>query len=130
MNAEPLLTVHRNKTKIRNIAVIIYCLLFAGLAISIYLLYRHHLLVAGTTGNLDVCSAIFGKGCDSALGSTLSEQFGLSLPSWGIVYYLTLLILMALPGFVGSTYQLSTSVPSFLLSLAGFTGSMILLTII
>jgi hypothetical protein len=50
-------------------------LIVLGLAISLYLLFRHFALVgAGAHGGIDVCSAIFGTGCDTALQSHVNVK--------------------------------------------------------
>ena len=49
-----------------------------GRFISAYLLHRHFELIGGADG----CSALFGFGCDEALQSDLSYQFGLPLAGW------------------------------------------------
>ena len=102
--------------------LLIYFLITLGLLISSYLLYRHK-----ASGKIDVCSAIFGKGCDSALNSSVGTQFGLPLAGWGIIFYCLMILLLVLPSFLGKAYKANTSLPLFILSLLGCIGSITLL---
>ena len=108
--------------KIKLLKSLVFALLFIGLLISSYLLYRH-----SSSGKIDVCSAIFGKGCDSALNSSVGTQFGLPLAGWGIIFYSLLILLLLLPAFLVKAYKANTSVPVFALSLLGSIGSITLL---
>ena len=97
-----------------------------GLAISVYLLWRHVVLTGGWAGGgTDVCSVVFGMGCDAALRSPASFQFGLPLAGWGLVYYATLAVFLLLARFLGKAFEfeahfaaLLLSLPAFLISLA------------
>ncbi|GAA4744202.1 vitamin K epoxide reductase family protein [Flavisolibacter ginsenosidimutans] len=101
-------------------------LLFIGLGLSSYLFYRH---AVGSAGKVDVCSALFGKGCDGALNSSVGTQLGLPLAGWGIIYYCLQIALWAWPSFLGKPLKVNTAVPVLLLcSLAGI-GSISLLAI-
>ena len=117
--AYPLQT--RNK-KVKFFKLLLYFLIIIGLLISGYLLYRHN-----NSGKIDVCSAIFGRGCDSALNSSVGTQLGLPLAAWGILFYSLMILLLGLPSFLGKTYKANTSVPVFALSLLGSIGSITLL---
>ena len=116
--AYPLQTGN-NKTKLFKFLIYLITL---GLLISSYLLYRHK-----ASGKIDVCSAIFGKGCDSALNSSVGTQLGLPLAGWGIIFYSLMGLLLVLPAFLGKAYKANTSAPVFTLSLLGCIGSITLL---
>jgi protein-disulfide isomerase/uncharacterized membrane protein len=116
---------YKGKNKLTTISL--YFLIIAGFAVSVYLLYRHYLLVTGTTAKIDICSAVFGKGCDTALSSTISTQFGLPLSSWGIIYYVLLAAILILPKFIDLNNKLDTYIPFFIVSLFGCFSSIALL---
>jgi hypothetical protein len=60
---------------IRRLRFVSLALIVLGLAISLYLLFRHFALVGvGAQGGIDVCSAIFGTGCDAALRSHVNVK--------------------------------------------------------
>lgn len=109
-----------------NLLAGIIILLLTAISSSSYLFYKH----IHTTGP-DACSTIFGKGCDTALNSRFSELWGLSMGGWGIIYYLAIFLLLAMPYFFGSHFSRATKRFIFLLSfvavLAGifFIGLMI-----
>src|SRR5436190_492013 len=78
-----------------------WSLILTGLITSGYLFYRHNVLTAIIESEkIDVCSALFGKGCDNALKSSASSLWGLSLAGWGIIYYITLSLLLILHQFL------------------------------
>ena len=92
-----------------------------GLAISIYLVWRHTVLIGDWPGGRsDVCTALFGMGCDAALRSPASFQFGLPLAGWGLIYYATLVTFRLLARFLGETFEFEANFAAFLLSLPAF----------
>ncbi|MCZ6672063.1 MAG: thioredoxin domain-containing protein [Verrucomicrobia bacterium] len=93
----------------------------SGLIISVYLLWGH-IVLTGTWPNLgvDVCSALFGVGCDAALRSPASSQFGLPLAGWGLIYYGTLATLLFLARFLGETFEFEAHFATLLLALLAF----------
>ena len=99
-----------------------FILILIGLALSAYLTGRSAML-AGRSESVDVCSTVFGIGCDETLQSPLARQLGVSLAGWGIVYFATLLILLVLglwirPFLVAAvSATLLISLPAALLSL-------------
>jgi protein-disulfide isomerase/uncharacterized membrane protein len=105
-----------------------FLLIGLGLIISCYLLYRH-LILAGTPGasQPDVCSAVFGKGCDNALDSSTAYQLGIPLAGWGIIYYAVLLMLLLLPFILKDQVYKRVALVASVLSLLGSIGSVILL---
>jgi len=98
--------------------------LFIGLGLSSYLFYRH---AVGGAGKVDVCSALFGKGCDGALNSSVGTQLGLPLAGWGIIFYCLLIGLWAWPSFLGKSLKINTAVPVLLLCSLACIGSISLL---
>ena len=74
-------------------------LLLAGLVLSGYLLSRSLALIEGASGD-DVCSIVFGKGCDSTLTDPLSKQLGVPLAGWGVIYFGSLLLFFLLGRFL------------------------------
>ena len=91
-----------------------------GLAVSGYLLVRH-LALAGASdlSGVDVCSALFGTGCDSALRSPASVQLGLPLAGWGLLYYITLASLLFLAWYVGESFEFEATLGALFLSVVG-----------
>lgn len=102
--------------------VLLFAIIIIGLVISCYLFYRH-----SSSSKIDVCSSIFGRGCDSALNSSVGTQLGLPLAGWGIIFYSLMILLLLLPAFLGKTYKANTSLPVFTLSLVGCIASITLL---
>jgi protein-disulfide isomerase/uncharacterized membrane protein len=101
-----------------------------GLIISAYLLYRHNLLTgSSTSGKIDFCSTVFGKGCDGALTSDISSILGLPLASWGIMYYLTLLVFLFLSKMNAGALKRETDLVIILLSFLACLGSISLLVL-
>src|SRR5215211_5931838 len=90
-----------------------------GLIISTYLLYRHHVVAANQTGKVDVCSAVFGRGCDSALKSPVSSLLGLPLAGWGMLYFSSLLLLFIGRRLSGQAFHPQANLSLFLLSFLG-----------
>ncbi len=104
-------------------------LLVSGLLISIYLLY-HYIQIGNTANNIakaDVCSTVFGKGCDTALQSNLSSQFGLPLAAWGVIYYFGILLLLFVPLLFGRSFK---SASDFFIYLVTFVGALTALTLL
>lgn len=73
--------------------IVIPALLFLGLLVSGYLLIHHLHLVSGQAGRSDLCSTVFGRGCNSALTSPFSSILGIPLGGWGLVYFTVLSLL-------------------------------------
>jgi protein-disulfide isomerase/uncharacterized membrane protein len=62
-------------------------LVVVGFALSAYLLARTFVLLAAVApGSVDVCSTVFGRGCDETLSAD-EPLFGLPLAGWGIVFF-------------------------------------------
>ena len=93
-----------------------------GMLVSLYLLWRHIVLSGGWPGGggADLCSALFGVGCDAVLSSPASFQFGLPLAGWGLVYYATLATFLLLAHFYGKVFKFEANLAALLLSLPGF----------
>ncbi|MFV1967635.1 MAG: vitamin K epoxide reductase family protein [Pirellulaceae bacterium] len=97
-----------------------------GLLASGYLLSRHEASLRSEPLGFDVCSALFGAGCDDALNSPIAEQFGLPLAAWGVVYYGTLASLLLLGWWIGDPFRVESSLAALLLSLAAAVISIVL----
>ena len=119
----------------RNIAVqktgrwqaISLVLITLGFAVSAYLLYRTFALVQDEAlGGIDVCSAVFGTGCDETLLTASSWQLGIPLAGWGVVYFGTLACLVVMGWLLGPAFQREASIAALLLGLAGFSISVVL----
>ena len=109
----------------------LFLLSISGLIISGYLLYRHQVLTVAEGNQVDVCSTIFGKGCDGALSSTFSYQLGLPLAAWGVLYFLFLIALLFMQSFLRDSYEtfvLSTTL--IIALLAGIASSFFLILIV
>jgi len=78
-----------------RIQLSVLLLLMVGLVLSSYLLSRSLALMEGARGD-DVCSIVFGKGCDATLADPLSKQLGVPLAGWGALYFGALLALLLL----------------------------------
>lgn len=112
-------------------AIVALALVVLGLVISGYLLFRHLVLAPlATAEGIDVCSALFGTGCDAALRSPVSEQFGLLLAGWGIVYYVSLAACLLLAWLLGEAFALEAAIAAFVLSLVAGLGSVILAVLV
>lgn len=95
----------------------LFALVTLGLLISSYLFYIHFILSNHLSGKVDICSALFGSGCDGAVMSLIGTQMGLPLAGWGIIYYVLMFLLLLLPTFLGQSYKANTLLPVFTLSL-------------
>jgi protein-disulfide isomerase/uncharacterized membrane protein len=108
----------------------IIILMGTGLFISGYLFYTHH--ISGNTntgGQIDFCYTAFGKGCNEALNSPLSNLFGLSLAGWGIMYFLTLYLLLILPRLIDNEFAVISLLCISIFTLIGALTSLGLLII-
>jgi len=103
-------------------------LLLSGLLIAVYLFY-HYLKIADGAKNADVCSAVFGKGCDTALQSSFSSQLGLPLAAWGIIYYCTIFLFLIIPSFFGKSFKTAANLVIYLLTLSGLITALVLLAV-
>ncbi len=97
----------------------LFALLTLGLLISSYLFYIHFVLSNHLRGKVDICSAVFGSGCDGAVMSSICTEMGLPLAGWGIIYYVLMILLLLLPSFPVQTYKANTLLPVFTLSFIG-----------
>ncbi|WP_426671115.1 vitamin K epoxide reductase family protein [Mucilaginibacter sp. McL0603] len=105
-------------------------LIIAGTIISGYLFYRHNIITGvEAAAKPDVCSSIFGKGCDNALKSSVSYILGLPLAAWGIIYYLTLAIFVAVKTLAGNLFKKEAMAGIFILTLTASVASLTLLAL-
>jgi protein-disulfide isomerase/uncharacterized membrane protein len=79
-------------------------LIALGTGCCAYLLARHFAIAGTTFGTLDICQAIFGGDCDSAIRSELAVQFGIPLAGWGIVHFAMVATALLLAFRLGSTF--------------------------
>ena len=92
-----------------------------GLVVSVYLLWRYIVLTDNwSNGGVDVCSTLFGVGCDAVLRSPASFQLGLPLAGWGLVYYGALATLLLLARFLGEAFEFEAHFAALLLALLAF----------
>ncbi|MEO7294070.1 MAG: thioredoxin domain-containing protein [Ginsengibacter sp.] len=98
-------------------------LIILGIITSGYLLYRHTVLTNYNIGKIDVCSAVFGKGCDNALISSVAYQVGLPLAAWGIIYFAILASIILLPKLFGKEFIEPIGPVVFFLTLIAFITS-------
>ncbi|MCK6459211.1 MAG: thioredoxin domain-containing protein, partial [Planctomycetes bacterium] len=94
-------------------------LLLGGLVISAYLLFRSIALEGDAAGAADVCSAIFGKGCDATLRDPFSKRLGIPLAGWGVLYFASLLLLLVLGRVLDEGFRRATHAAAALLVLVG-----------
>jgi len=81
--------------------ILCFLLLALGAAVAGYLLHRIFLLQEGRPqGGIDICSAVFGKGCDATLSSA-TWFLWVPLPGWALIYYTVLGLLLGTGGLVG-----------------------------
>lgn len=109
------------------------CLALIGVGgtVSAYLLARAFTLLANqASGAIDVCSAIFGTGCDDTLLSPTSFQLGLPLAGWGLVYFGTLACLLLLAWALGQRLERQATLAALALGTVGAAGSAIMSTLL
>lgn len=105
------------------------CLLLVllGFAVSGYLLYRSFLLMADAQpAAADICSEVFGAGCDATLLDSTSWVLGIPLAGWGVVYYAALAGLLIMALALGDAFSPAAMLAALLISLAGLTNSVVL----
>ena len=104
-------------------------LITLGLIVSAYLMYRAFSLLTGeAAGGIDLCSAVFGAGCDDTLLSTTSWQLGIPLAGWGVVYYAVLASLLVLARVLGQAFDREATLGALAVAVAGACGSVVLAT--
>ena len=109
------------------------CILLIGLGLIVSgkLLGRTFTLLADKTPDArDLCSTVFGVGCDAALLSPTSWQLGIPLAGWGIVFYGTLACLMLLARALRETMMAEATLAALLVAGAGAAGSLTLVGIV
>jgi protein-disulfide isomerase/uncharacterized membrane protein len=110
----------------KTVAVFIILVAF-GLGISSYLLVRHFTLAmaSGPVGP-STCSVLLKRDCDAALRSPMSQQLGLPLAGWGVVYYGTLAALLLLGWFLSDAFRFEAALAMFVLATLGTALSVVL----
>jgi len=105
-----------------------YLIIAIGLLVSGYLLFNHYAIVAGKPFETDLCSTVFGKGCDAASFSGVSTFMKIPVGGWGIIYLsvITCLILFS-QMFLSKLIEV---IPiAFWISLVGLFGSLFYIAI-
>jgi protein-disulfide isomerase/uncharacterized membrane protein len=103
----------------RKFQVLAILLVGGGMIVSGYLLVRSLALVEGAAGGADVCSALFGKGCDATLKDPFSKQLGIPLAGWGVLYFVSLLLLLGLGRVFDEPFRNATGSVAALLAVGG-----------
>lgn len=80
----------------KNLYYATYFLITIGLLVSGYLLFNHFAIVAGKPFETDLCSIVFGKGCNAASFSNVSIFMNIPVGGWGLIYLSVLLCLTIL----------------------------------
>jgi len=110
--------------------ILLIVLLLSGFSISVYLLFHHFDLVFFDASGPDICSAIFGRGCDAALTSSFSEWLGIPLAGWGILYYVLLATLFILGESLGLSFRADARLLARWVAVTGAVISMLLLVLL
>jgi protein-disulfide isomerase/uncharacterized membrane protein len=96
------------------------CLTFLGILVSSFLLARTFSLLADSTaGGIDVCSAMFGSGCDDALRDRNSWLLGIPFAGWGLVFYSAVGCLLITGWIMRERFERDAAVAALLLAFAG-----------
>lgn len=104
----------------RRRQIICLILIALGLIVSGYLLARTFTLMEGQApGAVDMCSKVFGTGCDKTLLSQTSWKLGLPLAGWGIVYFTALACLIVMAWLLGEAFASEAAIGAFILGAAG-----------
>jgi len=104
----------------RRRQIICLILIALGLIVSGYLLARTFTLMEGQApGAVDVCSKVFGTGCDKTLLSQTSWKLGLPLAGWGVVYFAVLACLIIMGLLLGEAFSTEATIGALLLGAAG-----------
>jgi protein-disulfide isomerase/uncharacterized membrane protein len=72
-----------------------------------------------SAGAIDICTAVFGTGCDEALRSEGSWILGIPLAGWALVYYATLVCLLILARALGEAFEHEATLGALLLTVVG-----------
>ena len=92
-------------------------LILVGSLLSGYLLFRTFTLLAqGAGGAPDVCSAVFGLGCDATLLGAGSWRLGSPLAGWGLVYYAALGCLLSLGWTLKDAFEAEATLGALVLA--------------
>jgi len=91
-----------------------------GAAASAYLLLRTFALSApGAHASPDLCSTLFASSCDGALTDEHSWVLGIPLAGWGLVYFITIGVLLGLARFVEGPFETQALIGASALASAG-----------
>jgi protein-disulfide isomerase/uncharacterized membrane protein len=98
-----------------------------ALLVSGYLVFRSLALLEGARMAPDVCSALFSQGCDATLSHSFSRQLGIPVAGWGVIYFATLLALLALGRLLDPGFRAAASSAAALVACAGGAASIALI---
>jgi uncharacterized membrane protein/thiol-disulfide isomerase/thioredoxin len=91
-------------------------------AASAYLLARTFSLIApGGHPTPDVCSALFSASCDGTLADPRSWVLGIPLAGWGLVYFTSIVAVLAIARFVGGAFEVPALIAGSAIALASGT---------
>ena len=108
--------------------LLLFFLIAAGLFISSYLLYRYlNITAESSSGKIDFCSTVFATSCDGALTSQMSNQLGLPLAAWSVLFYVSVLLVLLMPWLFGKTFNALASVLIYFLGSIVFLVAIVLL---
>jgi len=104
-------------TRYRAAALILTSL---GICVSGYLLARTFSLLAdATVDGFDVCSAMFGSGCDETLRDRGAWLLGIPPAGWGLVFYAAVASLLVTGWMLRERFERDAAVAALLLAVAG-----------
>ena len=114
------IAVERNRFGGRWVGLLVIVLSLAGLGICIYLYSLHMALLMGEIKTGPLCGAGNGLGCHAVTSGSYNNIFGISLASWGALFF----IVLALLGFGGVIFYKDCGGAflrwAFVLTMAGF----------
>ncbi|MBN2308481.1 MAG: thioredoxin domain-containing protein [Candidatus Hydrogenedentes bacterium] len=106
-------------------------LIVSGLVVSGYLLFRTFTLLLNQDPDaFDVCSAVFGTGCDKTLLSASSWFLRIPVAGWGVVYFGALGGFLLLAMAMGDAFRREALLGALWLGAAGVCGSIVLSAIL
>ncbi len=112
--------VERNGHGSRWVGWLVIALAFAGLGICLYLYSLHMALLMGEIKTGPLCGSGNGLGCQAAISGSYNSIMGVSLASWGALFFISL----ALFGFGGVIFYKDSGRAffrwAFIFAIAGF----------
>ncbi len=109
------------------LSVVTWALVALGTGLCLLLVLRTMALASGVeTTSFDLCSVALSSSCDATLGRQDAAILGIPWAGWGLVYYVTLLVLLGLSAVPGRPFCPEMEVVAFLLALAAAATSVAL----